>query len=131
MKITPEEFLKENEINDKLFITIGSSKSGPTGKAILLTELLKVYSLAQQKEPLMFEDDLPPMNDNDYSKWFSKSKLVDGVRMGPLVNSNSKEKEEQPEKETEELKNFICNLCGHTLHHHIKESKTICINCTI
>lgn len=31
---------------------------------------------------LVFEDELPEMNDKEYSEWFSKSEVVDGVRMG-------------------------------------------------
>jgi hypothetical protein len=34
---------------------------------------------------LMYEQDLPKMTDEEYNKWFNSSELVDGVRMGPIV----------------------------------------------
>ena len=33
--------------------------------------------------PVVYEDELPPMSDAEYSEWFATS-FVDGVRMGPL-----------------------------------------------
>jgi hypothetical protein len=39
--------------------------------------------------PVMHEDDLPEMTDDEYSKWFAYSCIVDGVRMGPAFTPNS------------------------------------------
>lgn len=33
---------------------------------------------------LMYEEDLPKMTDEEYSKWFETSVIVDGVRMGDI-----------------------------------------------
>ncbi len=36
---------------------------------------------------LMYEDELPEnMTDAEYSEWYDKSSIVDGVRMGPIFN---------------------------------------------
>ena len=37
------------------------------------------------KVPTMYEDDLPEMTDDEYSKWFEDSCVIDGVRMGPAI----------------------------------------------
>ena len=35
---------------------------------------------------MIYEDELPEfMTYSDYSKWYNKSRIVDGVRMGPRV----------------------------------------------
>ena len=39
-------------------------------------------------ENLVYEDMLPPMTDEQYAAWFKKSKVVDGVRMGPPTDEN-------------------------------------------
>ena len=36
--------------------------------------------------PLMFEDELPAMDDAVYKRWFALSFLWDGVRVGPSVD---------------------------------------------
>lgn len=52
--------------------------SGPTLNREYFTEV-----------PTMYEDELPePMSDEDYSRWFVNSKVVDGVRVGPRVTGN-------------------------------------------
>jgi hypothetical protein len=41
--------------------------------------------------PLMYEDDLPEdMPDSDYAVWFAASKIISGVRMGPLYQPNAR-----------------------------------------
>lgn len=46
--------------------------------------------MRQIKVPLIYEDELPAnITDADYDKWFKESNVVDGVRMGPLVGSES------------------------------------------
>lgn len=45
---------------------------------------LEIISV-NNKTPLMYEDDLPiDITDDEYDKWYEKSRIVDGVRMGPL-----------------------------------------------
>ena len=39
--------------------------------------------------PVMYENDLPEMTDEEYSKWFADSCIIDGVRMGPAFPPNS------------------------------------------
>lgn len=36
-----------------------------------------------EKTDWLYEDELPIMTDSEYSEWFNKSKVIDGVRMGP------------------------------------------------
>ena len=45
-------------------------------------------SYAQRSCPIVYEDELPPMSDEDYSEWFATS-FVDGVRMGPLRDTTA------------------------------------------
>lgn len=40
--------------------------------------------------PVMYEDQLPEMTDEEYSMWFADSCIVDGVRMGPIYLPNPK-----------------------------------------
>lgn len=37
--------------------------------------------------PTMYEQDLPEMTASDYSDWFENSMVVDGVRMGPEIQT--------------------------------------------
>lgn len=45
----------------------------------------------QQGNVWIYEDKLPPMSDEDYSKWYAKSKVIDGVRMGPNPSAEDKD----------------------------------------
>lgn len=45
-------------------------------------------ALKEKTEGLIFEDELPEMTDEQYSEWFEKSQLVEGVRMGPIIEKN-------------------------------------------
>jgi hypothetical protein len=42
------------------------------------------------QEKLVFEDELPEMTDAEYAEWFAASRVVDGVRMGPPIEGESK-----------------------------------------
>lgn len=39
--------------------------------------------------PLMHEDELPDQNDAEYDAWYAVSRVISGVRMGPLVTANA------------------------------------------
>ena len=39
--------------------------------------------LPRKPEEWVYEDQLPEMTDEEYSEWFNKSSVIDGVRMGP------------------------------------------------
>lgn len=40
----------------------------------------------------VYEDDLPPMTDKEYSAWYKQSEVIDGVRMGPNPDRIKKER---------------------------------------
>lgn len=51
--------------------------------------VLEWIAKQQPVEAMVYEDQLPEMDRLSYSAWYDKSKLVDGVRMGPSLSSQS------------------------------------------
>lgn len=50
---------------------------------------LKHVSNVKAFPGLMYEDELPPLTQDEYDWWFDLSELVDGVRMGPPMIPSS------------------------------------------
>jgi hypothetical protein len=52
-----------------------------TGRLVWLDETV-VPGYGWSPIPIMYEDELPDMTNDEYGKWFADSAIVDGVRMG-------------------------------------------------
>jgi hypothetical protein len=48
----------------------------------------RVPTALWREVPMMYEDELPEMSDDEYKEWFESSAVVDGVRMGRRAGLN-------------------------------------------
>lgn len=55
---------------------------------LTIAQIMALKEIANNhiEENWTYEDQLPEMTGEQYSEWFSKSTVIDGVRMGPKVN---------------------------------------------
>lgn len=87
--------------NELMWLFMHGKTKSESQKAVdqYCTEIVKIWNkaveeqrqaLKEQSEGLMFEDELPEMTDEQYSEWFEKSQLVEGVRMGPIIEKQER-----------------------------------------
>jgi hypothetical protein len=90
----PESLIgRQNKIIQYMFKALDYCKAFPDSKyhcemAIQQYMAFKRECLPEETQ-LVYEDQLPKMSDEQYSEWFNKSKIVDGVRMGPPVSEET------------------------------------------
>ena len=61
-------------LSEKIALSYDAAELYRTTKTFVYSPVSEVF--------WVYEDELPAMSNDEYSKWFDKSMVIDGVRMG-------------------------------------------------